>query len=105
MPNNLPPGVTPSMLPGNRPEDTKHEALLDFNETAIGLFYMAHLAIRDKVREMRRARPPLYADDIEHFMTEISAITERLEEQISNLIIDSIADEPDPDHNPHEMED
>ena len=30
MSSNLPPGVTPGMLPGNRPEDTEWEDFIEF---------------------------------------------------------------------------
>ena len=33
MPSNLPPGVTESMIPGNRPEDLEWEALFDWIDT------------------------------------------------------------------------
>ena len=35
MSSNLPPGVTPSMIPGNRPEDMEEEAFWQLFETKI----------------------------------------------------------------------
>ena len=96
--SNLPPGVTESMIPGNRPEDIAWEKLLD----EIGDSGLDH----DEARARWESQPDLLAlcKDIRKIYTNCLSMAdmEKLDEAIASATVKPICDEPEGDYNQYE---
>jgi len=100
MASNLPPGVTNSMIPGNRSED---EDRTDLHEYVNEVLQTAIFSIIARGALLRNATHQDPLEEYEGFLTDIgNTIDEGLVEL--RKIRAFFEAEPDPDSNPHEME-